>query len=118
MTAAEDRTECPRCESKQEFKRNVRPVEPHQRWYEAFIRCKICRWELTFGPTTPAIESCRRDLARLNERAKREEATHGATQGGTLAILDRRRANYLTMHQELAERVKRVNDEDTDSPSA
>lgn len=110
-------TECPRCESEQQFTRRLRQVEGGA-WWEAFIRCSICRYTVVLGETTPAIEECRKRLAALDERAKREEHRHGSVQGNTAAIVQRIYLRYSEMEVELRRRIRSVNGEDTDAASA
>lgn len=99
-------TACPRCESEQSFTRKTREVR--RGYWEAYIRCSMCRWEKTLGRTTPAIEVNRRSLAKLNGRVQEEVKKYGAIQGNTARMRDRALQRHRHLTQELASRADRA----------
>lgn len=98
-------TQCPRCESRdQKFVRQTRSTS--RGVWEAFIRCSMCRWEHVLEPTTPAIEHCRRQLARLNATARAQNERYGLVQGNTQRMQSRMTTRLVEMVAELQRRMR------------
>lgn len=97
-------TNCPRCNSaEQKFARQTRQVD--RGVWEAYIRCSMCRWEHVLGATTPAIEQCRRQLARIKATARAQQERYGQVQGNTQRMQSRMNTRLVEMVVELQRRT-------------